>query len=47
MYAGVLHGYYYAVRVYMVPNANAGDQPHWDWAQPVLIGYGTGTYCVA
>lgn len=46
MYAGVPHGYYYAVRVWMVPNANAGYQPHWDWAS-LSYGYGTGSYCVA
>jgi hypothetical protein len=46
MYASVPHNYYYAVRVYMVPNANAGYQPHWDWAS-LSYGYGTGTSCVA
>lgn len=46
MSAGVPHGYYYAVRVYMVPNASAGYQAHWDWAS-LSYGYGTGTSCVA
>jgi hypothetical protein len=46
MSASVPHNYYYAVRVYMVPNANAGYQPHWDWAS-LSYGYGTGTSCVA
>ncbi len=46
MYASVPHGYYYAVRVYMVPNANAGYQPHWDWAS-LSLGHGSGTACVA
>jgi len=46
MSASVPHGYYYAVRVYMVPNASAGYQPHWDWAS---LSYGnvTGTSCAA
>ncbi len=46
MSAAVPHGYYYAVRVYMMPNASAGYQNHWDWAS-LSYGYGTGTYCVA
>jgi hypothetical protein len=46
MYASVPHNYYYAVRVYMVPNANLGYQPHWDWAS-LALGHGTGSSCVA
>jgi hypothetical protein len=46
MYASVPHNRYYAVRVWMVPNPNAGYQPHWDWAS-LSYGYGTGTSCVA
>ncbi len=46
MYAGVPDGSYYAVLVYVVPNASLGYQPHYDWGQ-LSYGYGTGTYCIA